>query len=237
MDQDDEIIQIASFDIGKKNFAFYIEEINLTELKNIKNIPKLKRYEANGTCTIDFSKILKQIYLNGKKILIKNIDLTSGTNKSKYFDIELCYNLIDVLDEYREYWDNVSYIVVEQQMSFGKKVNTMALKLGQHCESYFLFKYGRFKKVIEFPAYYKTQVLGSEKIETKTKAGKIRYKNIDKTARKKWAIEEGSCILAEREDFQTLSEITSMKKKDDLNDVIIQLQAFKYLYFVDKVKF
>lgn len=234
---DNQIIQIASFDIGKKNFAFYIEEINLKELENVKNVSKLRRYESNGTCTPEFSKILKQVYLNGKKILIKNIDLTTGTNKSKYFDIELCYNLIDTLDEYREYWDNVSYIIVEQQMSFGKKINTMALKLGQHCESYFIFKYGRFKKVIEFPAYYKTQVLGSEKIETKTKAGKIRYKNIDKTARKKWAIEEGSCILAEREDFKTLSEISSMKKKDDLNDVIIQLQAFKYLYFVDKVKF
>jgi hypothetical protein len=237
MNDECEIIQIASFDIGKKNFAFYIEQINLTELKTIQNIPKIKRYEENGTCTPEFSKILKEIYLNGKKILIKNIDLTAGTNKNKYFDIELCYNLIDTLDEYKEYWDNVSYIIVEQQMSFGKKVNTMALKLGQHCESYFLFKYGRFKKVIEFPAYYKTQVLGSEKIKSKTKTGKIKYKNIDKTARKKWSIEEGSCILAEREDFETLNEITSMKKKDDLNDVIIQLQAFKYLYFIEKVKF
>jgi len=31
-----------------------------------------------------------------------------------------------------------------------------------------------------------------------------------------------------------MSEIGSIKKKDDLSDVIIQLQAFKYLYFVDK---
>jgi hypothetical protein len=234
---EDEIIQIASFDIGKKNFAFYIEEINLTELKKNKNIPKTGRYNSNGTCTFEFLKIIKNVYLNGNKILIKNIDLTNGINKQKYFDIELCYNLIDTLDEYKEYWDNVSYFIVEQQMSFGKKVNTMALKLGQHCESYFLFKYGRFKKVVEFPAYYKTQVLGSEKIEKKTKAGKVSYKNIDKSARKKWAIEEGARVLSEREDFTTLSEILSSKKKDDLNDVIIQLQAFKYLYFIDNVKF
>ena len=32
------IVWIASFDIGKKNFAFYIEEINLKELQEIKNI-------------------------------------------------------------------------------------------------------------------------------------------------------------------------------------------------------
>jgi hypothetical protein len=230
-------IWIASFDIGKKNFAFYIEEINLEELKGINNIQKLKRYKADGTCTDEFEKIIRSVYMNGKRILLKNIDLTVGTDKKKYFDIELCHNLIDTLDKYQEYFDKVSYVVVEQQMSFGKKINTMALKLGQHCESYFLFKYGRFKEVIEFPSYYKTQVLGAEKIKKSTKTGKISYKAVDKTSRKKWAIYEASTILAEREDFHTLSEITSMKKSDDVSDVIVQLQAFKYLYFVEGMKF
>lgn len=231
------IIWIASFDIGKKNFAFYIEEINLKNLNEVKNISKLKRYNLDGTCTSEFQKILDSVYMNGKKILLKNVDLTMGTNKKKYFDIELCHNLIGVLDEYSEYFDNVSYVIVEQQMSFGKKVNTMALKLGQHCESYFLFKYGRFKEVIEFPSYYKTQVLGAEKLKKTTKTGKISYKAVDKTIRKKWAIDEASTILAEREDFDTLSELTSMKKSDDVSDVIVQLQAFKYLYFIDKQEF
>ena len=230
-------IWIASFDIGKKNFAFYIEEINLKELKDINNIQKLKRYKADGTCTDEFEKIIRAVYMNGKRILLKNIDLTVGTDKKKYFDIELCHNLIDTLDKYQEYFDKVSYVVVEQQMSFGKKVNTMALKLGQHCESYFLFKYGRFKEVIEFTSYYKTQVLGAEKIKKSTKTGKISYKAVDKASRKKWSIDEASTILAEREDFHTLSEITSMKKSDDVSDVIVQLQAFKYLYFVEGMKF
>jgi hypothetical protein len=39
--------------------------------------------------------------------------------------------------------------------------------------------------------------------------------------------------LTEREDFDTIDEITSSKKKDDLSDVIVQAQAFKYLHFVD----
>ena len=50
----DEIIWIASFDIGSVNFAFYIEEINITKLKEITNISKIKRYNSNGTCTKDF---------------------------------------------------------------------------------------------------------------------------------------------------------------------------------------
>jgi C-terminal processing protease CtpA/Prc len=224
---------IASFDIGKKNFSFYVEEFNLETLKNLQNIPKKDRYHPNGTCKDDFSKLLREIYSNGKKVLLKNVDITGDTDKKKYFDSDLCHNLTEMLDKYTEYWEKVDYIVIEQQMSFGVKTNTMALKLGQHCASYFMIRYGRTKKLIEFPSYHKTQIMGSEKIEKVTKAGKKSYKNIDKPARKKWAIETAYGILTERDDFDTIDEITVCKKKDDLSDVIVQTQAFKYLYFVD----
>ena len=225
---------IASFDIGKKNFSFYIEECNLDDFSSLSNIPKKNRYHPNGTCTDEFGAILKKVYCNGKKMLLRNLDITEGTNKEKYFDSDLCHNLTEVLDTYSDYWEKVDYIVVEQQMSFGTKVNTMALKIAQHCESYFMIRYGRSKKIVEFPSYHKTQVMGSEKIEKVTKAGKKTFKNVDKPARKKWAIETAYGILTEREDFDTIDEITSSKKKDDLSDVIVQAQAFKYLHFVDK---
>ena len=225
---------IASFDIGKKNFSFYIEECNLDDFSSLSNIPKKNRYNPNGTCTDEFETLLKKVYCNGKKMLLRNLDITEGTNKEKYFDSDLCHNLTEVLDTYSDYWEKVDYIVVEQQMSFGTKVNTMALKIAQHCESYFMIRYGRSKKIVEFPSYHKTQVMGSEKIEKVTKAGKKTFKNVDKPARKKWAIETAYGILTEREDFDTIDEITSSKKKDDLSDVIVQAQAFKYLNFVDK---
>ena len=227
------IIWLASIDIGSVNFAFYIEEIDLNLFKDIKNISKLKRYCPNGTCTPEFSEIIKKIYKNGKKILLKNVNLTKDVDKKKYFDLELCNNMIDLLDEYSLYWDQVSYFVIEQQMAFRKKYNIKALKLGQNCASYFMFRYGRFKNVIEFPSYHKTQILGCEKIEKNTKIGKS-YKNIGNRERKKWTIEECIYIYTEREDFQTLSEIMSMKKKDDVSDVVCQLQAFKYLNFIEK---
>ena len=233
---DEDIIWIASIDIGKVNFSFYIEEINLNLFSSIKNVPKTKRFVANGACTPEFGKILQSVFKNGTRVLIKNIDLTKGTDKKKYLDRDIFYNMNDLLDEYKEYWDKVDIFIVEKQMAFGKKINTMALKLGQHCQSYFMYRYGRFKKVFEFPAYHKTQILGCEKIEKKTKTGKISYKAIEKGDRKKWNIEMCSTILIERDDFETLSEITSMKKKDDVSDVICQLQAFKYLYYIDGMK-
>ena len=229
---DNNIIHIASFDIGKLNFAFYIEEIDLSKFENIKNISSLKRYNINGTTTEEFRNILDNVYKNGKNILLRKYDLTEkDVDKDKYFDFNLCYNMVDVLDEYEEYWENVDIIIVERQMSFRKKINTMALKLGQHCESYFINKYGRDIKVIEFEAYHKTQILGAEKILTTSRKS---YKNMSDYARKKWAIEEAFSVLSLRDDYETMSEIGNIKKKDDLCDVIIQLQAFKYLYFVDK---
>lgn len=229
-----DLIYVASFDIGKKNFSFYIEEFDLNSLSSLQNIPKNERYNPNGTPTPKMQQLLKKIYKNGRTILFKNSDLTEGCEKNKYLDTEVYHNMTDLLDEYRKYWDICSYFVVEMQMSFGKKHNTMALKLGSHCQAYFHIMYSRFKKVIEFPAFHKTQILGAEKIEKKTKKGKISYKAIDKPARKKWSIVKAREIFEERGDKESLEILNKSRKKDDLADVVSQLASFKYLMFVDK---
>ena len=126
-------------------------------------------------------------------------------------------------------------IIVEKQMSFRGKINTMALKLGQNCQSYFMLNYGREKKIVEFPAYYKTQVLGNLMKKVTLKNGKEKYRTLDDRDRKKWSVEETFAILSLRDDFETMNEIWEMKKRDDVSDCISQLQAFKYLYFVDKL--
>jgi len=77
------------------------------------------------------------------------------------------------------------------------------------------------KEIIEFPAYYKTQVLGAPK-------------KLTKPQRKKWATEKAIEIIMERGETKTLEDISGKKKKDDLADVLIQLQSFKYLRFIEK---
>ena len=232
-DGDGTVCWLASFDIGKKNFSFYIEEVDLSELKKNKDLPKSKRYKPCGTPTEDFQDVLDSICSTGKKILLENLDLTYGCDQSKYLDPKVLYNMISTLDEYVEYWKQCDVFVIEKQMSFGKKCNIMALKLGQHCWSYFAIKY-EGKEIVEFPAYHKTQVLGSTKILTTTRAGKQRYKAITKPARKKWCINRALVILDSRDDIDTISQIQDSRKKDDLCDVICQLQAYKYLYYVNK---
>src|SRR5690606_18950028 len=98
---------------------------------------------------------------------------------------KVLYNLTRLLDKYINYWNLCEYIVIEQQMSFtqkarpnfgygkgkGKgvwskpaaKINTKAIKIGQHVFSYFVINYMTTKKVFDFPSYYKTQILGAKK--------------------------------------------------------------------------
>jgi hypothetical protein len=228
-------IYIASIDIGKKNFAFCIEEFSKKELLNIKNISFNQRYKEDGTPTPKMKKILDEIFSNGKVIFYDNLDLTQNCDPKCKLDPETFHNMIDALDKHVDYWDKCSAIVIEEQMSFGKKLNKMAMKLGQHCYSYFTFKYGRYKTIIEFPAYHKTQVLGAPKVEGKPyKSGKKRYKAMEKPQRKKWSVEHAIEILTSRGEMDIVENLRKRKKLDDIGDCLNQLQAVKYKIYVEK---
>lgn len=209
---------IASFDIGKRNFAFCIEEVDVEKLKKLGNIPKTKRFNPDNSCTEEYQKLISSVYTTGDVIMSKNIDLTTDTEKSKYLDKQIFINMYNELDKYP--FEICDIIIIEQQMSFGKMTNTMALKLGQHCYSYFIYKFRKEKEIIEFPAFYKTQILGAPK-------------KLDKPNRKKWSVDKAISILSERGDVETLDNIIDENKRDDLADVFNQLQSFKYLRFID----
>ena len=228
-------IWIASFDIGKKNFSFYVEEFDVSKIKKLEIIDYKKRYNDDGTLDNSFIPILNEVCTNGKKILLENHDITQNCDSKSYLDPLTFHNMNELLDQYTEYWDKCDIFIIEKQMSFGKIHNTMALKLGQHCWSYFSIYYGLSKEIVEFPAYYKTQILGSKKDKKETKTGKISYKAVDKPKRKKWCISKGLDILEQRSDNDTIELINKSKKKDDLCDVICQLQAFKVIRFIDNI--
>jgi hypothetical protein len=214
-------VWLASFDIGKRNFAFCIEEVDVQLLDNLETIPVGERYHKDGTSTNKFKQMLKQVCLNGKIILIENIDLTDGTKKDKYLDPQLFINLTNILDKYKDYWQYCTSFIIEQQMGFGKKCNMMAIKLGQHTFSYFIFNFAGFKNTIEFPSYHKTKVMGAPK-------------KMSKYERKIWSVNRAIDILIDRNDKETMDQITSRKKRDDMGDIIVQLQAYKFMVYVDK---
>lgn len=227
-------LNICSIDIGKKNFSFCVEKVNPEKLKKIRNIPETKRYEANGLATKEMQKILKDICMNGEIVLHENCDLTQNCDAKKLLDPETYHNMIDCLDNYMEFWDTCDVFVIEEQM----KNNTMATKLAQHCYSYFLIKYGRMKTVLYFPSYFKTKILGAPKIEGKPyKSGKKRWKAMQKTQRKKWAIQEAMRIFEMRKENTALEKIQKARKKDDLADTFLMGKAFQYRVYIDKKSF
>jgi hypothetical protein len=208
---------IASFDPGSVNFSFCIEEVDIDKLKSIKKL-KLNR-STSKLAEEQYEKNLDILFTSSKNILVKNTNLTKGCDKSKYIDLKVCYNITEYLDSYKEYFANCSYIVVEQQMSFGKKKNTLCVKIAQHILSYFIINYHTFKIIVEYPSYNKTQVLNAPK-------------KMNKPERKKWAIKKAIYILDKRGDKETSNHIENSKKKDDLADTIVMTQSFIYTYLV-----
>ena len=235
----DNMTWLASFDIGKKNFSFCIEEFNANNISKIKKLSLKNRYKNDYTPTDQMTKDLDKIYRNGKIILLKNSDLTGNVEKGIYYDPEYCHSMTDLLDQYIPYWNQCAGFIIEQQMNFRGKTNSMAIKLGQHCFSYFAVNYKRFKSIIEFPSYHKTNVLGAERSLVFMKNGRTKWKTLGDKERKKWAIEKAKDILTLRQDHPNLEVFEQKRKKgikrmklDDISDTIVQLQAFKYLVYV-----
>lgn len=232
-------IWVASFDIGKKNFSWCIEEFDRKQLSCISDIEKEKRYNKNGTTTVSMENILTKIYNIGRVISHENVDLTKTLSKeeaSKQLDVKILINMYELLESNLDLWSLCDFILIEEQMHFGSKINFMAIKLAQHCFSYFIFKFGNAKTIIDFPSYHKTQVLGAYKVESNKSN---RYKAMTKTARKKWAVTKAIEILELRKEKNKLNEpeVKGKKnkkiKKDDLADTFLMCQAFKYLHFIE----
>lgn len=210
---------IASFDPGRRNFAFCVEEFDAKQLASVEELS----YNTDGTPTPESLDQLDQIYLNGRIVLCRNVNILCTDKAGKTVEPEVFHNLTLELDKYTNIWDKCEYFLIETQMSFGRKLNLPAVKIAQHVQSYFIIRYGLNKKVIDFPAYHKTQILGAPK-----EKGKKKFKAMEKPQRKKWAVETAERILEMREEENPFSG----KKRDDLSDCLLMCQAGKYLYYV-----
>ena len=102
------MIRVASFDIGKKNFAFVVEEFTQDDIQNINK------------------KDLNSVYKHGKVIVFENLDLTANCNKKCYLDPRTFINMTDTLDRYaqtgKEYTDILEQIIKQNDLSDFEKV-------------------------------------------------------------------------------------------------------------------
>lgn len=164
-----------------------------------------------------YTEFLDQFYHCGRTILCANHNLDAVETKkmrgSKCLNANVFLKLTEILDSYRPYLDQCSTIIIEQQMSFGSRINTMAIKIAQHAYSYFLFRYGNSKQIVEFPSYNKTQILGAP-------AG------LEKPQRKKWAVAKADEIWTLRGDMEASGYVGGKKKKDDMSDCLLHVLSY-----------
>jgi hypothetical protein len=218
---------LASFDIGTKNLSFYIEKYDPEKLSDIPKTLKKNRVLPNGKHTKEYAKNIRKLYRSGKCIFFLKINVGIPDKKhTGKIDQEVFCNTTKMLDSHKHFFDKCSAIIIEQQMSFGKKINLRAIKMAQHIYSHFVNTFLGLKVIFEFSSFHKTQVL----CDSLTKGGK----KLGDKQRKKWSIEEAERLLIIRNDFKSVQDLNKYTKKDDICDCILQAQAWKYLLYVEK---
>jgi hypothetical protein len=221
-----EEIKILSMDMGTKNFAFWVDAYpqNVLEQKNT------LEYLPDGRPTEKTARLIEAMSSAGRTVLFANTDVSCGDDTKTVVSGDTLCTITELLDYHKDIFSQCDYIVVETQMQFGKLRNPKAIRVAHHVQSYFYIMFGRLARVIDFPAYNKTQVLGAPKVPSVTKKGFTRYKAVDKPTRKKWACTVAEDILLARRDWDSIDKLEDMKKKDDVSDCLLQSIAFLLLH-------
>ena len=202
------MVWYAGFDIGMRNFAFAVVDIDtINNEKNIQSIDTVYEYFQ----IVDLQNIDVTVSTAMTNNDEKGSKKTTRTKIKATEMMDIFRNVYEVLDSFQHLWNECEFFVIEQQMQFRHASNIKALKLSQHVISYFLLKLP-LKKVVEYPSYHKTQIW------------KAPYK-LKKHERKKWSIETVQELLMKKNEEDVLA---SFKKKDDVCDCILMVLAYAF---------
>ena len=256
-------LTFASIDIGYRDFAQYIEEFSIKKVKELEakydRLPKKLKRNAKGPMNNKIKKILHECTLSGKRIQTGVYDFTLSKNQGLDNNTRLA--LLQHLDRFILLWDRCDGFIIEQQFyniqtkGRGKNkagVNMDAIKLGEACYMWFLYKYPN-KHISYIGSQYKTQIFGAprmKKPERKkwvTSLAKEMYVDRDdkdminiydlkeyvkgKRVKTEKRIKEYHDLYpTESEDSKELAEkiISDKQKLDDVSDAFVTLQAYKY---------
>ena len=182
-------VRLASFDIGKVNFAHYIEDIDVQKILSIEKeyneLPKKLQRKTKGELSPQMKKIIDDLYLSGTRCHTGVYDIRN--DKSEFFDMKTRKNLICHLDLYRNLFNECNIFVVEQQYfktwsgrkkstRGGTEANVDAIKIAEAVVTWILCEYP-MKEVLYFGSQNKTQILGAP--WSLTKAQRKRWASVE----------------------------------------------------------
>ena len=225
-----------TIDIGRVNFAMYIEEIDAHKLRDLKleykKIPYKERtsFSYNGHKSME--KIRDKLSMLGKRILIDVQNFTSYVGQP--YDDEVRKNLLKYLKLKEEIFQGVNIILIEKQYHNprargGGKSNIDALTMGEFVYAYFFMK-------IQEGFFYNHPVLMYYPSKYKTEMWNAPLK-MAKPQRKIWSGKTALSILDKRGDVVGLKELkTKGIKKDDMGDCLLMWLTFLCYYYLYKGK-
>ncbi|MCK5345475.1 MAG: hypothetical protein KAR20_18830, partial [Candidatus Heimdallarchaeota archaeon] len=193
-------IRIASFDIGKKNFAQYTEDADKDVLLRLEieysALPKKLQRRVGGAINSRIEEMITSICLAGKRIQTGVYDLRDDKTSDK-LDMQTRKNILGHLERYNGLWSTCDIFIIEQQYfktwggrgkrSAGTEANVDAIKIAE-CVLMWLLNEYPFRTVMYFGSQNKTQILGAPWKMTKTQ-------------RKKWAEVKSRDIYESRGDY------------------------------------
>ena len=245
-------MRVACFDIGRKNFAFYVEEIVPSDLESLRDrfisLAKKDQRRIRGDMNPKVEEIHRDLFKCGKRVEMRVTDLT---DESGELNNNVRLNLQTFLEEYEELWNTCNIFVIEEQYynphvkfggagggAGGSGINKDAILLGEACYTYFINNHYPFRDVMYFKSMLKTQTFGCPDYTTiVNKEGLRTSRKTTKPDRKKWSVVKGKEILELRGDEQGLNQIINGKKiyrqkQDDVCDCILMCQAYIFKTFV-----
>jgi hypothetical protein len=122
--------------------------------------------------------------------------------------------LIEILNYLESKWHlmiDPHFVIIEKQLAFNYK----ALRVSQHLLTFF------YMKCQNNPV--KTIIV---EIDPKLKSKFFTSVKMNPKEVKKWAVGKAEEILVANNDLESLARMKSSKKKDDMADVVVQIEAF-----------
>lgn len=229
-------IKIASFDIGRVNFAFYVGEINVSQVLDLsssyQSFPSPEKNLFNPRNKRPFSlssrqkELMSQLHTSIHSCCYRVRNISSNAQR---LDMRTRSNLFQLLSEYHDVWKEVDILIIERQyvQARGKKAtaNFEALRLAETCFTWFQIHYPRMP-CFYYPASIKVYYLGCPRWHQTSKG----IRKITKAQRKKWAEKKAHEIANLNHDTSLLQYFATLKqhkqKIDDVADCIIQCHSF-----------
>lgn len=128
--------------------------------------------------------------------------------------MEMFPEIIMFLDKYKDFYRDTSLFIIERQMHINyNAIRVVHIVFGYYVTYILTSNDNQSRVLIEIDPKVKGNVLGAPK-------------GCDKKTLKQWGIDEAKNLLRLRCDNPCINIINQHKKKDDLADTVIQIEAF-----------